>query len=85
MAERDGYAVTADTLSVTIHGMSAPKRRLMMEAGDLVIHSGSEWTVHAVDDQGVAVLRKHNDPDLQGNTLKVRTDAVRPLVKARDR
>lgn len=59
-------------------------RHLEAEPGDLVIYFGSEWTVHTVEDH-TALLRKHDDPDATGTTVRVGRYGIRPLVKAADR
>lgn len=60
-------------------------KRRVAEPGDLVMYFRSEWTVHSVDGD-VALLRKHNDPDLKGVTLKAYVkDISPPWVKARER
>lgn len=61
-------------------------KRRVAEPGDLVFYFGSEWTVHSVDENAVALLRKHNDSDLTGNTLKVHVANISPpWAKARER
>lgn len=59
---------------------------MVAEPGDLVIYFGSEWTVHSVDEDGVALLRQHNDPDLKGTTVKAHVRRISPpSAKASER
>jgi len=59
--------------------------RTVAEQGDLVFYFGSEWTVHEVKD-GIALLRKHDDPELTDTNFKVSVTAIgAPFRKAADR
>jgi hypothetical protein len=58
---------------------------LRLDPGDLVMYAASEWTVHVVDEFGYAILRKHDDVEATGTTLKVDRYSVPPFKKAADR
>lgn len=60
------------------------RRARTAEPGDIVFWFLSEWVVHEVTD-GLAVLRKPNDPELTEGTVQrnVPVDTLDVFVKAR--